>query len=241
MPIIELQNVGKYYQQGPIRVEALKDISLTVQQGEFVSIMGPSGSGKSTLLNVIGCLDRPSTGIYRLAGEQVNQLSDWRLAKVRNQFIGFIFQQFRLLADLDAQANVELPLVYRGVPGHKRRQIAGECLAAVGLYERRKHRPAQLSGGEQQRVAIARALAAEPLLLLADEPTGALDSRTSISIMSIFQRLNQERKITIVQVTHERDIALCGNRIIHILDGGLERDESVDRPIVAQISGGGEG
>lgn len=219
--------------QGSVRVDALREITLQVDKGEFVSIMGPSGSGKSTLLNIIGCLDRPSGGSYILAGQKVDRMSDMRLARIRNQFIGFIFQQFRLLQDIDAMGNVELPLIYRGMTKRLRRRKAEECLEAVGLYERRHHRPSQLSGGEQQRVAIARALAADPVLILADEPTGALDSRTSNTIMAIFQRLNEERNMTIVQVTHERNIAEHSQRIVHILDGGIEREEQIKNRLVA--------
>lgn len=233
LPILELKGVSRRYKNGQIVVEALKDINLTVEQGEFLSIMGPSGSGKSTLLNLIGCLDRPSTGSVILAGQHVEKLSDGRLAEIRNQFIGFVFQSFHLLPDLDAQGNVELPLIYRGVGARERRMRARAALEAVGLGERCHHRPTQLSGGEQQRVAIARALVGEPTLILADEPTGALDSRTGLTVMAIFQRLNRERGLTIVQVTHERDIALHGTRVVHLKDGMIEKIEMVEQPLVA--------
>lgn len=234
MPILELKGVSRRYKNGQIIVEALKEIDLTVEEGEFLSIMGPSGSGKSTLLNLIGCLDRPSTGSLVLAGRHVEKLSDNRLADIRNQFIGFVFQSFHLLPDLDAQANVELPLIYRGMGAKERRRRAVEALEAVGLGERRRHRPSQLSGGEQQRVAIARALVGEPALILADEPTGALDSRTGKTIMAIFQRLNRDKGLTIVQVTHERDIALHGSRVVHLKDGMIENIEQVPEPLVAR-------
>ena len=234
MPILELKGVSRRYKNGQITVEALKEIDLTVEEGEFLSIMGPSGSGKSTMLNLIGCLDRPSTGSLILNGRHVEKLSDNRLADIRNQFIGFVFQSFHLLPDLDAQANVELPLIYRGMGAKERRKRAVEALEAVGLGERRRHRPSQLSGGEQQRVAIARALVGDPALILADEPTGALDSRTGNTIMAIFQRLNRDKGLTIVQVTHERDIALHGSRVVHLKDGMIENIEQVPEPLVAR-------
>ena len=234
MPILELKGVSRRYKNGQITVEALKEIDLTVEEGEFLSIMGPSGSGKSTMLNLIGCLDRPSTGSLILSGQHVEKLSDNRLADIRNQFIGFVFQSFHLLPDLDAQANVELPLIYRGLGAKERSKRAVEALEAVGLGERRRHRPSQLSGGEQQRVAIARALVGDPALILADEPTGALDSRTGNTIMAIFQRLNRDKGLTIVQVTHERDIALHGSRVVHLKDGMIENIEQVPEPLVAR-------
>lgn len=233
LPILELRGVSRRYKNGQIVVEALKEIDLTVEKGEFVSIMGPSGSGKSTLLNLIGCLDRPSSGSVILAGQPVEKLSDGRLAEIRNQFIGFVFQSFHLLPDLDAQGNVELPLIYRGVGARERRKRARAALEAVGLAERCHHRPSQLSGGEQQRVAIARALVGEPTLILADEPTGALDSKTGKTVMAIFQRLNRERGLTIIQVTHEREIALHGRRVVHLKDGMIEKIEMVAEPLVA--------
>ena len=225
MPLLELREVGRQYHIGQIRIDALKGISLDVEQGEFVSIMGPSGCGKSTLLNVIGCLDLPTAGSYRLAGQDVSELTDNRLSELRNQFVGFIFQSFHLLSHLDALANVELPLVYRGLEGVERRRRAVAALEAVRLSDRRHHYPAQLSGGEQQRVAIARALVGEPAVILADEPTGALDSRSGQAVLDIFQELNRERALTIVQVSHDENIARRAHRIIRLLDGEVERQE----------------
>ena len=228
MPLLELREVGRQYRIGQIRIDALKDISLDVEQGEFVSIMGPSGCGKSTLLNVIGCLDLPTAGSYRLAGQDVSELTDNRLSELRNQFVGFIFQSFHLLSHLDALANVELPLVYRGLEGVERRRRAAAALEAVRLSDRRHHYPAQLSGGEQQRVAIARALVGEPAVILADEPTGALDSRSGQAVLDIFQELNRERRLTIVQVSHDENIARRAHRIIRLLDGEVERQEVLE-------------
>lgn len=239
MPLIKLEQVTRYYKTGQVRVEALKGVDLAVEKGDFVSIMGPSGSGKSTLLNIIGALDRPSSGIYELAGKRVDKLSDNKLAEIRNEFIGFVFQSFHLLPDLTAQANVELPLIYRGISSRERRRRAVAALESVGLGNRIHHRPAQLSGGEQQRVAIARALVGEPEVILADEPTGALDSRTGEHIMAIFQKLNREQGLTIVQVTHEEDIAHYGRRIIRLLDGEIEREEILENNTgsVSEVSG----
>jgi putative ABC transport system ATP-binding protein len=228
--ILELKDVTRNYKVGSIQVEVLKGISLSVEEGEFLSIMGPSGSGKSTLLNIIGCLDQPTTGSYILAGRPTEQLSDSQLADIRNSYVGFVFQSFNLLPDLSAQANVELPLIYRGVGSKERHRRSAAALEAVGLAHRMHHRPSQLSGGEQQRVAIARALAGEPVIILADEPTGALDSRSGETVMEIFQRLNYERGLTIVQVTHEEKIARYGHRIVHLLDGRVEREEVMDKP-----------
>lgn len=228
------------YRDGAARVDALRGVDLTVNQGEFLSIMGPSGSGKSTLLNILGCLDRPTSGSYTLAGRRVDGLRDVQLAAVRNRFIGFIFQDFHLIPDLDALANVALPLIYRGVPGRERRARAEAALAAVGLSGRLRHRPGQLSGGEKQRVAIARALAAEPALILADEPTGALDSSNGRAIMAVFQRLNRERGLTIIQVTHDEAVARHGRRIVRLLDGAIDREETVDNPLQAAAESEGE-
>ncbi len=233
MSIIKLENIQRQYKNGQLKVTALDNINLSIEEKDFVSIMGPSGSGKSTLLNIVGCLDRPTSGTYELAGQQVEKLNDSRLAEIRNEFIGFVFQSFHLLTDLDAQANVELPLIYRGVGSKQRRQRAEKALEAVGLAERRKHMPSQLSGGEQQRVAIARALVGEPAVILADEPTGALDSKTSKTIMQIFQRLNREQGLTIVQVTHEYKIACHSNRVVHLLDGNIEKEEILEKPLEA--------
>lgn len=234
MPILELQNITRSFKNGQVMVKALRGIDLTVAEGEFLSIMGPSGSGKSTMLNLIGCLDRPSSGSIVLSDRHVEKLGDNSLAEIRNQFIGFVFQSFHLLPDLDAQANVELPLIYRGIGAKERRERALKALESVGLGERRHHKPSQLSGGEQQRVAIARALVGDPTLILADEPTGALDSKTGGNIMAIFQRLNRETGLTIVQVTHEREIALHGSRVVHLKDGLIENIELVAEPRIAQ-------
>lgn len=227
MPLLELSNICRTYKNGQIHIEALKDINLSIEEGDFISIMGPSGSGKSTLLNIIGCLDRPTSGTYTIAGNRVEKMSDNRLADIRNQLIGFVFQSFHLLPDLDARANVELPLIYRGMGGRERSRRAIQALESVGLGERVHHLPSQLSGGEQQRVAIARAIAGEPRVLLADEPTGALDSKTGENIMAIFEKLNREMGITIVQVTHEENIARYGHRIFRLRDGKIDRIEEV--------------
>lgn len=228
MSLIELKEIKKYYKNGQIKVKALDDISLNIEDKEFVSIMGPSGSGKSTLLNLIGCLDLPTSGTYQLAGKRVEKMKDWELSEIRNEFIGFVFQKFHLLPNLNAMENVELPLVYRGMRGKDRRKRAEAALESVGLKERMHHLPSQLSGGEQQRVAIARAIAGNPSLILADEPTGALDTNSGNNIMSIFQKLNKDLGITIVQVTHEREIALYGQKIYHVRDGKMEKVEIVE-------------
>lgn len=225
MPLLELKGISRVYRNGQVMIEALKNVDLCIEEGDFISIMGPSGSGKSTLLNIMGCLDQPTAGSYEIAGRRVEKLSDSQLADIRNHFIGFVFQGFHLLPDLDAQANVELPLIYRGVGGKERRRRAIRALESVGLEDRLHHLPSQLSGGEQQRVAIARAIVGEPKVLLADEPTGALDSRTGEIIMAIFRRLNREMGITIVQVTHEENIARHGKRVFHLLDGEIDRIE----------------
>ncbi len=223
--MIEIDNVVKTYKMGEVEVHALRGVSLAVEQGDMVAIMGPSGSGKSTLMNVIGCLDQPTSGSYRLEGREVSQLNDNQLAEIRNRCIGFVFQTFNLLPHSSALANVELPLIYGGVSN--RRQRAREALAKVGLSDRVHHRPTELSGGEQQRVAIARALANNPDVILADEPTGNLDSRSSAQIIDIFEQLNREEGITIVFVTHDRDIAHRTKRILHILDGEISRVEEL--------------
>ncbi|WP_237659407.1 ABC transporter ATP-binding protein [Tepidanaerobacter sp. GT38] len=227
MPIIHLKNISRSYKNGQVLIEALKDVNLSIEEGEFVSIMGPSGSGKSTLLNILGCLDKPTSGTYEIAGRRVEKMGDNQLADIRNQLLGFVFQSFHLLPDLNALENVELPLIYRGLGGKERRKRSIEALKSVGLEKRIYHRPSQLSGGEQQRVAIARAIVGNPKVILADEPTGALDSKTSETIMEIFQELNKERGITIVQVTHEKNIAQYGKRIYHLLDGKIERIENI--------------
>jgi putative ABC transport system ATP-binding protein len=229
LSVIELTNISRSYRNGQVLIEALKDINLNIEEGDFVSIMGPSGSGKSTMLNIIGCLDRPSTGAYEIVGKRVEKMGDSELADIRNQLLGFVFQSFHLLPDLNALETVELPLIYRGLGGNERYKRSVEALKSVGLEQRIHHRPSQLSGGEQQRVAIARAIVGAPKVILADEPTGALDSKTSETIMTIFQELNSQRGITIVQVTHEKSVAEYGHRIFHLLDGEIERVEDVVR------------
>ena len=223
--MIELENVTKIYRMGKVEVPALRGVSLTVGQGEMVAIMGPSGSGKSTLMNLIGCLDVPDSGRYIFEGEDVGLLSDDRLAEIRNRKIGFIFQTYNLLPRLTALANVELPLLYGN--GRDRRRRATEALEKVGLGDRVHHRPTELSGGQQQRVGIARALVKNPSLVLADEPTGNLDSRSSEEIVAILQNLNREQGITVVVVTHEPDIAASTQRIITTRDGVVVSDEPV--------------
>src|SRR5499427_2839332 len=222
---IQILNVAKIYRLGAIEVAALQGVSLHIDDGELVAIMGPSGSGKSTLMNILGCLDVPTTGSYRLDGEEVGKLKDDQLAQVRSVKIGFVFQQFNLLARTPAVEQVELPMTYAGVRDRRARAMA--ALEAVGLADRARHKPTELSGGQQQRVAIARALVNEPSIILADEPTGALDTRTSAEIMAIFQRLNRERGLTVIFVTHEPDIAFHTRRIIHLLDGLITSDEPV--------------
>ncbi|RKD34598.1 ABC transporter ATP-binding protein [Thermohalobacter berrensis] len=231
LPLLKLVDITRSYKTGQIEVNALNGISLEVNDGEFISIMGPSGSGKSTLLNIIGCLDKPTSGSYEIAGKKVEKLRDWQLSDLRNDFIGFVFQNFHLLSHLNALENVELPLIYKGILGQKRKKMAQDALEAVGLAERFYHLPSQLSGGEQQRVAIARAIVTNPSVILADEPTGALDSHTSENIMNIFRRLNEEMGITIVQVTHEKNISEYGDKIYHLLDGRINEIEKVDRVI----------
>jgi putative ABC transport system ATP-binding protein len=224
MNLIEVTGLAKDYVLGDTVVHALDGVTLGIGAGEFVAVMGPSGSGKSTFMNLIGCLDRPSRGAYRLGGEDVAAMDADQLAAIRNRRIGFVFQQFNLLARTSALENVELPLMYAGLPAAERHKRAAAKLAQVGLDERGGHLPSQLSGGQQQRVAIARALVNDPALILADEPTGALDSRTSLEIMALLQELNRAG-ITIVVVTHERDIAAYAGRLISFRDGRVRSDE----------------
>jgi len=235
LPLMELNDITRQFKNGNVVTKVLKGINVTVHEQEFVSIMGPSGSGKSTFLNIVGCLDRPSTGTYSLAGQQVEKLADGKLADIRNNFIGFVFQSFHLLHDLDAQANVELPLIYRGMSARERHKLAQTALEAVGLAHRRHHKPTQLSGGEQQRVAIARAIVGKPKVILADEPTGALDSRTGENIMEIFQKLNREQGMTIVQVTHDYLISCYGHRVIYLKDGEVAKEEIIDQSAKEKI------
>ena len=224
-PLIRVEELAKDYVMGSNVVPALSGVSLDIAGGEFVAVMGPSGSGKSTFMNLLGCLDHPSAGHYWLGNQEVSQLSGDELARVRNRKIGFVFQHFNLLARTSALDNVALPLLYRGMRTQERNQRAEQRLAQVGLAERMDHHPAQLSGGQQQRVAIARALANDPQLVLADEPTGALDSHTSIEIMALLQQLNREG-ITIVVVTHENDVAHFAKRIISFRDGKIVEDKA---------------
>ena len=227
---IEIKDLVKDYKVGEMLVHVLKGISFEIERGDFVSIMGPSGSGKSTLMNILGCLDKPTSGTYTLDGISVGNLTRDQLAEIRNNKIGFVFQQFNLLARTSATENVELPMMYTDAPARERRERAMKALLAVGLAGREEHQPSQLSGGQQQRVAIARSLVNDPSIILADEPTGALDSRTSIEIMAIFQRLNREKGITMIVVTHDPDVATYSNRSIHFKDGKLQLDERLAHP-----------
>jgi putative ABC transport system ATP-binding protein len=232
--VIEIKNLVKDYKLGDVPVHVLKGISFEIERGDFVAIMGPSGSGKSTLMNILGCLDKPTSGIYKLDGISVGEMNRDQLAEIRNKKIGFVFQQFNLLARTSAAENVELPLMYTDLPAHERHERAMKALLSVGLAGREEHQPSQLSGGQQQRVAIARSLVNDPRIILADEPTGALDSRTSIEIIAIFQRLNHDHGITMIVVTHDPDVATYANRNIHFKDGKLQLDERIAQPAQAQ-------
>ena len=221
--VLQLSGVSKVYRSGTLEVVAVRDVDLTIKDGEFVAIAGPSGSGKSTLMHILGCLDVPTAGRYFLAGEDVSAMTEDQLAAVRNRRIGFVFQQFNLLRSLTALRNVELPLAYSGVPRHERRQRAVDALAGVGLDDRLEHRPGELSGGQQQRVAVARALVTEPALILADEPTGNLDSTSTRDVLGLLQDLHRSGR-TVVLITHESDVAGAADRVVHMLDGRLVDD-----------------
>ena len=223
-PLIKLKNIHKSYPLDGFNLEILKGINLEIAAGEFVAIMGPSGSGKSTLMNILGCLDTPTSGEYILDGENIEHLSGDQLAEIRNRKIGFVFQGFNLLSPTSAIENVELPMVYAGVPDKEREERAAKALDSVGLHERMHHQPNQLSGGQQQRVAIARAIVNEAPIIFADEPTGNLDTKMSVEIMDLFTKLNENLHRTIILVTHEEDIALFAKRIIKIVDGEIHSD-----------------
>jgi len=231
--LISLKNIKKYYQVGSVVVKALKGVDLTIKRNEYVAVMGPSGSGKSTLMNILGCLDTPTDGTYILNGTDVSKLPDDRLAEIRNKEIGFVFQTFNLLPRYTALDNVMLPLIYAGIPKHERVEMAKLTLTNVGLADRMEHKPNELSGGQRQRVAVARALVNNPSIILADEPTGNLDSKTSIDIMNLFEDIYEQGN-TIILVTHEEDIARHARRIIRLLDGLVESDEPNANPILKQ-------
>jgi putative ABC transport system ATP-binding protein len=226
--MLSIQNITKTYWMGDVEVNALRGVTFDIYDGEIVAIMGPSGSGKSTLMNILGCLDQPTSGSYQIDEEEVAEMNETQLSDVRNRKIGFVFQSFNLLPKLSAFSNVELPMLYAGgYSAKERKERATNALEAVGLGSRLHHKPKELSGGQQQRVAIARALVNDPAMILADEPTGNLDSKSTIEIMGIFQRLNEEQGITVLFVTHEPDVGEHTRRIIHIRDGQVERDEAV--------------
>jgi putative ABC transport system ATP-binding protein len=238
-PVIEIENATKVYRMGDIEVHALRGVSLSLAPGEMVSIMGPSGSGKSTLMNIIGCLDQPTSGTYRLESRDVGSMNDDQLAEIRNRSIGFVFQTFNLLARTSALENVMLPRVYAGVGRAQRRDQAREALASVGLADRMMHTPNELSGGQQQRVAVARALVNNPAIILADEPTGNLDSTSGKEVMALLQALNRERAMTVILVTHDPNIARHTGRIVYLYDGLITNEESVADPILAVAGGVG--
>ncbi|WP_406678031.1 ABC transporter ATP-binding protein [Moorella sp. ACPs] len=233
-PVIQLQGVTRIYASGENRVHALRGIDLEVAEGEMVAVMGASGSGKSTLMHILGCLDRPTGGRYLLHGQDVTRLTPDQLAYIRNRQIGFVFQSFNLIGNMTAWENVALPLIYAGVPRREMQARALTALRQVGLEGRENHLPSQLSGGQQQRVAIARALVNDPAIILADEPTGALDTRTSVEVMAIFQRLHRERGLTVVIVTHEPDIAAYCRRLVRVRDGLIVADEVIAQPRQAE-------
>lgn len=237
-PVIGLEGITKVYQMGEVEVHALRGVSLEVHAGEILTIMGPSGSGKSTMMNIIGCLDQPTAGTYCLEGEDVSHLHDDQLADIRNRRIGFVFQTFNLLARTRALQNVMLPLIYAGTTRNDRQAKATKALESVGLGHRLNHLPTELSGGQQQRVAIARALVNSPSIILADEPTGNLDSTSGEEVMAVLQGLNRERGMTVILVTHDPVIARHTKRIIHLHDGAITGNEMVDEPLVADPDGG---
>ncbi len=222
--MLEIKKIKKIYQMGKVKVEALRGVSFCIHKGEFVAIMGPSGSGKSTLMHIIGCLDQPTEGSFIIEGKDVSKLNDDRLAEIRNKRIGFVFQQFNLLSRTSILHNVEIPLIYAGLKVKQRRELAKQALESVGLGDRVKHKPNEISGGEKQRAAIARALVNDPLIILADEPTGNLDTKTGEEIMKIFYKLHQQGH-TLIMVTHEAEVARHARRIIHLRDGLIEKDE----------------
>lgn len=232
LPIVELIDIRKRYQTGDVAVDALKGVSLRIEEGEFVAIIGPSGSGKSTLMHILGCLDLPSAGTYRLGGVDVSDMDETQLAEVRNRRIGFVFQQFNLLAGTSAWRNVELPLIYSGVERHERKRKSLESLARVGLFDRVEHRPNQLSGGQQQRVAVARALVNEPQLVLADEPTGNLDSSSAADVLALLSELHRAGR-TVVLITHDAETANAAERVVRIRDGEIQGDDVVVRSEIA--------